>query len=160
MRQEVYLSSRLGRKWLIQIIRQVLNLPLPFPREFYAANMLRILALRCIYLHGLCGYVISNLKASHRCPSQFERLLRMPICTLWQISWYSCCYCACIWSASYCTCIWSTSKVCLNNTCFLWQNDESSEIREGIQLKYSGLTRKLNRRTKRLFQIQCLMIHL
>ena len=45
------------------MLRQALNLPLPFPREFYAANILCMLALRYIYLHGLCGYVISNLKA-------------------------------------------------------------------------------------------------
>ena len=57
------------------MIRQALNLPLPFRREFYVANMLRMLALHCIYLHGLCGYVISNLKASHCCPSQLERFL-------------------------------------------------------------------------------------
>ena len=85
MRQEVYLLWRLGRKWPTQMLQQALNLPLPFPREFYAANMLRMLALRCIYLHGLCGYVISNLKASHCCPSQLERFLRMQ-CTSRQIS--------------------------------------------------------------------------
>ena len=55
MRQEVYLLWRLGRKRPTQMLRQALNLPLPFPCEFYAANMLRMLALRCIYLHGLCG---------------------------------------------------------------------------------------------------------
>ena len=58
------------------MIRQALNLPLPFSREFYAANMLRMLALRCVYLRGLPGYVISNLKASHCCPSQLEQFLR------------------------------------------------------------------------------------
>ena len=45
------------------MLRQALNLPLPFPGEFYAANILCMLALRYTYLHGLCGYVISNLKA-------------------------------------------------------------------------------------------------
>ena len=58
------------------MLRQALNLPRPFPGEFYAENMLRMLALRCIYLHGLCRYVISNLKASHCCPSQLKRFLR------------------------------------------------------------------------------------
>ena len=57
------------------MIRQALNLPLPFPRS----KLLRMPALRCIYLHGLCGYVISNFKASHCCPSQLEQFLRMPI---------------------------------------------------------------------------------
>ena len=75
MRQEVYLSCRLRRKWPTQMLRQALNLPLPFPHEFYAENMLCMLAIRWIYLHGLCGYVISNLKASHCCPSQLERFL-------------------------------------------------------------------------------------
>ena len=77
MRQEVYLLCRLGCRWPTQMLWQTQNLSLPFPCEFYAENMLRMLALCCIYLHGLCGYVISNLKDSRRCQSQLEQLLHM-----------------------------------------------------------------------------------
>ena len=69
--RKVYLSCCLGRKWPTQMIWQALNLPLPFPRKFYAANILRTLAVRWIYLRGLCGYVMSNLKASQSFPKIF-----------------------------------------------------------------------------------------